>query len=240
MDLSVIVPTRNEAANIPHLLASIPRGVQLVVCDDSSDATPALVQQLRPDDTLVLRCGPTTIAEARQRGALASAGDILVFTDADVQFDSAYFDRLLARRDWDGICGAKLSPDTYVRDYQVMCSAQGLMYGWFGIAAASGSNMAVTRQAFAALGGFRLQLRCNEDTEFFLRGGRSGLRMRFDRRLIVWARDHRRLERGRLRKVMHSLVRNCLLYATCRQPRLPAFLEDDWGYFGPELGRRVV
>jgi hypothetical protein len=76
-----------------------------------------------------------------------------------------------------------------------------------------------------------LKLRCNEDTELFLRAGRFGMRMQFDEQLIVWARDHRRLRRGRTRKAAHSFVRNCLLYVMCRWPRLPAFLEDDWGYW---------
>jgi hypothetical protein len=56
--------------------------------------------------------------------------------------------------------------------------------------------------------------------------------MQFDERLVVWACDHRRLQRGRIRKPMHSLVRNCLLYVTCLRPRLPGLLEHDWGYWG--------
>jgi len=230
MSISVIVPTKNETRNIPFLLASLPREVQLVVCDASTDGTAALVEGLRPANTLILDTRGT-IAEARQQGASASTGDLLVFSDADVEFDASYFDRLADSAGWDGVCGAKLSRELFLRDYTTMLRAQQIVYRRFGIVAASGSNMAITREAFMTIGGFRPNLRCNEDTELFLRGGRRGLRLRFDGGLIVWARDHRRLYRGRIRKIAHSLVRNCLLYFMCCRRTLPHLLEDDWGYW---------
>jgi glycosyltransferase involved in cell wall biosynthesis len=230
MSVSVIVPTKNEQANIAHLLESLPAEVQLVLCDASTDATRAVVAEHRPINTLIVDA-PGSIAEARQRGALTSSGDILVFSDADVEFDSSYFDRLAESADWDGVCGAKLSPGEFTIDYTLMLRAQTFVYRCLGIAAASGSNMAIKREAFMRIGGFRPHLRCNEDTELFLRGGRWGLRLRFDEQLIVWARDHRRLQRGRAQKIAHSVIRNCLLYLTCRWPRLPRLLEHDWGYW---------
>ena len=92
--------------------------------------------------------------------------------------------------------------------------------------------MVLTRPAFEALGGFRLDLTCNEDTELFLRAGRRGVRVLFDRELVVWATDHRRLRRGLVWKSAHSLVRNTLLYLACTRPDLPRLLADDWGYWG--------
>jgi glycosyltransferase involved in cell wall biosynthesis len=228
--ISVVVPTKNEERNIPHLLASLPPEVELVVCDASDDATRLVVERLRPVNTLILDA-PGTIAQARQLGAEASTGEILLFTDADVEFDSDYFARLRSQTNWDGVCGAKLTRGPFARDYALVLRAQRFMYRVFGIAAASGSNMAMARSAFSALGGFRGRLRCNEDTELFLRGGRRGFRMCFDERLVVWARDHRRMHRGRWRKIVHSLVRNCWLYVVCNSPRLPRALENDWGYW---------
>jgi glycosyltransferase involved in cell wall biosynthesis len=226
--VSVIVPTKNEAHNIAHFLASLPAEVEVVICDASTDATRSIVSRLRPSRTIIVRA-PGTIAQARQLGVAASSGDILVFSDADVAFDETYFRRVLASTDWDGVCGAKRSRTDYVGDYELMTRAQVAVYEWFGIAAASGSNMAITRQAFDTLGGFRVELACNEDTELFLRAGRRGFRIRFDEHLVVWARDHRRLRAGRTAKLAHSLVRNVLLYLVCCQPRLPRLLEHDWG-----------
>jgi GT2 family glycosyltransferase len=94
--------------------------------------------------------------------------------------------------------------------------------------------MAMRRRAFEALGGFRRELKCNEDTELFMRARRRGFWVRFDEELIVWAHDHRRLHAGRASKSVHSLVRNMLLYLVCCQPRLPRVLEHDWGYWSHE------
>lgn len=238
--LSVIVPSKNERANLPKLLASLPPDVELLLCDASDDDTGLLAVTLRPRRTRVLPA-LGTIAAARQVGAELSRGEILLFSDADVAFAPRYFAHLKQRfqePDLDAICGPKLSRDAYAAYYRSVAAAQRVAYGLFGIAGASGSNMAIRRSAFEALGGFRLDLRCNEDTELFLRAGRRGHRVAYDDELVVWATDHRRLERGLVRKSAHSLIRNALLYLLCGRPRLPRLLESDWGYW--RTARRSV
>lgn len=87
--ISVIVPAHNSEAHLQFCLDAIegsdlPRqDWELIVVDDaSSDATPAIAaaadKLIRTRDTA---CGP---AYARNRGAEAAAGDVLVFIDADV------------------------------------------------------------------------------------------------------------------------------------------------------------
>lgn len=250
--ISVVVPTKNERENLPRFLASLPPEVELILCDASDDGTPDLARSLRPDGTIVL-AAPGSIAAARQAGAEVSSGDLLVFADADVELDAGYFARLRALMDpdckrsslsqdgvrgtgnegllWEAVCGPKLSRDSYTRYYQLVAEAQRATYATLRIAGASGSNMALTRAAFQSLGGFRLDLRCNEDTELFLRAGRQGCRVLYDSYLVVWATDHRRLRRGLVRKSVHSLVRNSLLYLVCKRAALPRLLEHDWGYW---------
>jgi glycosyltransferase involved in cell wall biosynthesis len=229
--VSIVVPTKDERANLPRFLATIPPDVELVVCDESADGTPELARELRPRDTVVLPVRGS-IAAARQVGAEAASGDVLVFTDADVELAPDYVARLRALPDgWDAVCGPKLSRGDFARYYRLVAAAQRATFALTGIAGASGSNMAMTRDAFRAVGGFRLGLRCNEDTELFLRAHRLGLVTRYDDRLVVWASDHRRLRRGLVKKSAHSLVRNALLYALCRRATLPRLLEDDWAYW---------
>jgi glycosyltransferase involved in cell wall biosynthesis len=230
--ISVIVPTKNERQNLPRFLASLPPDVEVVLCDASDDGTPELARAIRPHGTVVV-AAPGSIAAARQAGAQASSGDVLVFTDADVELDAGYFERLRAEmdHDWDAVCGPKLSRDDYAGYYRLVARAQRATYASLGIVGASGSNMVVRRAAFEALGGFRLDLRCNEDTELFLRAGRRRLRVHFDPGLVVWATDHRRLRRGLVWKSTHSLVRNVLLYLVCKRPGLPRLLIHDWGYW---------
>jgi hypothetical protein len=53
--VTVIVPTRNEAHNISSFLASLPDELALIVVDDSTDATPAIVRRERPHRTRLIR-----------------------------------------------------------------------------------------------------------------------------------------------------------------------------------------
>jgi glycosyltransferase involved in cell wall biosynthesis len=229
--VSVVVPTKNEARNIARFLDSVPPGPEVLLCDASDDGTPEAALAARPLGTRVIRA-EGTIAAARQLGAEASRGDILVFADADVTFAPRYFSRLFLRPAWHALYGVKLSGDgQFARHYQMVAASQRFASGVAGIAGASGSNMAIRRSAFAQLGGFRADLPCNEDSELFFRAHRLGLNVRFRRDLVVYAHDHRRLERGAWRKALHSLTRNALVFASCLRPRTPRLLRGDWGYW---------
>jgi hypothetical protein len=78
------------------------------------------------------------------------------------------------------------------------------------------------------VGGFDPALVCNEGSEILWRVKRAGHRVEHDRKLIVYARDHRRLRQGKLRKTTHTLTRCALLYTNL----LPArWRHRDWGYW---------
>lgn len=190
-DLTVVVPTRNEAHNIRALLHSLPASLSLIVVDASDDETPNIITTLRPAHTIVIQ-HPGTVTEARQIGAMAARTPWLLFTDADVIFAADYFDRLPAHSHADLIYGPKLSTDAFIRYYRWFTRGQRLLH-FLGFPAASGSNLLVSRQAFLAVGGFDLRLTCNEDTELSWRVKRAGYRVTFANDLIVYARDHRRL-----------------------------------------------
>jgi glycosyltransferase involved in cell wall biosynthesis len=225
-DVTVVVPTKNEAANIGAFLASLPEAVRLVVVDASDDATPLLVARRRPARTTVLR-EPAHIAEARQLGAEAATTAWLLFTDADIAFDAGYFDRLRQLRGADAWYGPKLSRDAHRGHYRRFAAAQALSHR-LGIPAASGSNLLVRREALLAAGGFDRRLTCNEDSEVVWRMKRQGRRVGFDPGLVVWARDHRRIARGSLGKTLHSVARCTALYLGLVPER---WRGHDWGYW---------
>jgi glycosyltransferase involved in cell wall biosynthesis len=225
-EISLILPTRDEQNNIGAFLDSLPRELHLIVVDASSDGTPDLIEHLRPDNTLVLR-EPSTVTEARQIGSSAARTDWLLYSDADIVFPDGYFSRLQGLDACDVYYGPKLSTERFRRYYRVIASGQRLS-DRLGIPAASGSNLLVRRSAFLAAGGFDLQLNCNEDSELVWRMKRGRHRVRFCPELVVHATDHRRLERGRMRKTLHSLARCSLLY-TGLLPR--RWRGHDWGYW---------
>jgi glycosyltransferase involved in cell wall biosynthesis len=240
-NLTVVVPTRDEAANVERFLRSLPESVPLIVVDKSDDATRDIIRTVRPRNTVVLDCHGT-LTEARQLGAERATTRWLLFTDADVAFAADYFaslDAALERVAAHGapepglVYGPKLSAGEYRGYYRALARAQRLI-DLLSIPAASGSNMIVSAKAFAAVGGFDTVLRCNEDSELGWRIARAGFRCRFDPRLVVWAVDHRRLHRGRLRKTLHTVARCAALFFGLIPQR---WRSRDWGYWSDERRR---
>jgi glycosyltransferase involved in cell wall biosynthesis len=82
--VSFVIPTLNEAKNLPHLLPRIPQWAHEVVIIDgrSTDNTVAVARALRHDVRIVMepRRGK---GAAMQAGFRAASGDIIVMLDAD-------------------------------------------------------------------------------------------------------------------------------------------------------------
>jgi glycosyltransferase involved in cell wall biosynthesis len=86
--VSVIIPTLNEAANLPYVFAALPPWITEVVLVDgrSTDDTVAVARGLRPDVKIVMQTGNGK-GDALLAGFAASTGDIIVAMDADGSTD---------------------------------------------------------------------------------------------------------------------------------------------------------
>jgi glycosyltransferase involved in cell wall biosynthesis len=88
--VSVIIPTLNEAQNLPYVFAELPDGLHEVIVVDgfSVDDTPVVARRLRPDVRIVeqQRRGK---GDALRCGFAAATGDVLVMLDADGSADPA-------------------------------------------------------------------------------------------------------------------------------------------------------
>jgi hypothetical protein len=86
--VSVVIPTLNEAANLPHVFAALPPDLfEVIVVDGrSSDGTAAVAQELRSDVRVLLETRPGK-GSALARGFAAARGDIVVTLDADGSAD---------------------------------------------------------------------------------------------------------------------------------------------------------
>ena len=95
--VSVVVPTFNEAANLPHVFALLPPGLHEVIIVDgrSVDGTVAVAQALRHDVRIVLqnRVGK---GNALACGFSVATGDILVMLDADGSADPREIPKFVA------------------------------------------------------------------------------------------------------------------------------------------------
>jgi dolichol-phosphate mannosyltransferase len=96
LQLSVVVPTRNEVGNVEPLLERL--GVALAgieweaifVDDNSTDGTPELLTRIAQADRrvrLIRRVGRRGLSSAVVEGALASTTPIVAVIDADLQHD---------------------------------------------------------------------------------------------------------------------------------------------------------
>ncbi|NPV84636.1 MAG: glycosyltransferase [Anaerolineae bacterium] len=225
-EITIIVPTKNEARNIPLLLGSLPPECPLIVVDNSADETREIIHAQRPDNTRII-IHPGNIPAARQAGAEAARTAWLLFTDADVHFASDYFGNLNHYETCDLIYGTKASQGQFDRYYLNFKKGQ-KFFSLLDIPTVSGSNFIIRRNVLEAIGGFDLLLSVNEDSEIGFRVQKSGYEVCFAENLVVFEHDHRRLQRGRLRKTLHSLLRCSLLYLGL----FPSTLrKGDWGYW---------
>jgi glycosyltransferase involved in cell wall biosynthesis len=103
--VSVIVPTLDEAANIPHVFARLPEDVFEVILVDglSVDDTVAIARAIRPSVRVIMESRRGKGA-ALAAGFAAATGDIVVTIDADGSTDPAeiprFVDALLAGADF--------------------------------------------------------------------------------------------------------------------------------------------
>ena len=87
--VSVIIPTLNEARNLPHVFGALPSSIyEIIVADGHSvDDTLAVVRQLRPDARIVMQTRSGK-GNALACGCAAATGDIIVMIDADGSTDA--------------------------------------------------------------------------------------------------------------------------------------------------------
>jgi dolichol-phosphate mannosyltransferase len=104
LQVSLVIPTLNEAGNVDELLQRIERVLvaheweAIFVDDDSTDGTADLVRRRARDDRRVRclqRVGRRGLSTACIEGALASAAPVVAVMDADLQHDESILPRML-------------------------------------------------------------------------------------------------------------------------------------------------
>jgi hypothetical protein len=179
--LSVLIPARDEEANIARALQSVlaNRGVDyevLVLDDDSSDATAEIAAALAARDGRVrlMRGGPVAAGVwgkplACARLAEAARGEVLVFMDADVRLGPDALARLAAALESSRagmVSGVPRQITVTPAETLIVPLIHFVMLGFLplgamrtskhpGFGVACGQLLAVERAAYAAAGGHR-------------------------------------------------------------------------------------
>ncbi|WP_045876346.1 glycosyltransferase family 2 protein [Pseudofrankia sp. DC12] len=87
--ISIVIPTLNEARNVPHIFRILPRDAEIVLVDGrSTDGTEDVARALRPDCVIVHQTRKGK-GNALAAGFAAATGDIIVMLDADGSADPA-------------------------------------------------------------------------------------------------------------------------------------------------------
>jgi len=95
--VSVVIPTYNEAANLPHVFDRLPDGLHEVIVVDgrSVDGTVDVARALRPDVKIVLQ-NRRGKGNAMACGFAAVTGDVVIMLDADGSADPLEIPRFVA------------------------------------------------------------------------------------------------------------------------------------------------
>ena len=204
MRCSVVVPAFNEERYLPRSLSSLRyaelalkdafawASADLIVVDNgSTDDTAGVAGEF---DALVVREPRRGIAAARNAGARAARGDVLVFIDADYRVLPSFLIRLAHRYRGDSSLAAagvrvtlepsEIDPITRTLGYAGLALLRQLRNMSFGVAT-------FRRERFEALGGYDDGLFALEDVEILERlareSSRRGGRYRILRDVLVFA-----------------------------------------------------
>ncbi|MHB8383379.1 MAG: glycosyltransferase family 2 protein, partial [Candidatus Binataceae bacterium] len=161
--VSVVIAAYNAAATLGDSLASVRDqhypGIETIVVDDgSTDATAEIARQA---GARVIRVDHRGLGGARNAGIDAATGEIVAFLDADARADRDWLYHLaecITRRDAAAAGGPNFAPEATNAKAAAMAAAPGLprevRAGDDRLAQLCGCNMAVTKSALRAAGGF--------------------------------------------------------------------------------------
>lgn len=177
--VSIIIPTYNEELYLPRLLASIEaqdyKDHEIIVADnDSSDRTRAVA---RTHGARVVKGGVPGVA--RNRGAEAARGDLLLFVDADTVLPEGFISRIVARfeKDFIDICVPWIRPiDGTNPIYRTIFQFSNTFFKVMEAIQPQGLGICilVTRRLHRRIGGFSEKVRVSEDFDYINRASLVG------------------------------------------------------------------
>lgn len=216
--ISIVIPTFNEEAFLPRLLASIKaqdfKDVEVIVADnDSKDRTREIARRA---GAKVVRGGLP--GQGRNRGAEAASGEHLLFLDADTVLPVGFIARLLHKMEGDfvDICIPWYKPidgdkPVYRTIFKLSCTWFKLMEGIQ--PQGLGVCILVTARLHRRIGGFDEKKRVSEDFDYINRASLVG-RFRVFPSLYVYHSVRRYAAEGAASLVQRQLKGGVLFFFT--------------------------
>ncbi|MCS7001379.1 MAG: glycosyltransferase, partial [Dehalococcoidia bacterium] len=248
--VSVIIPAYNASATLPNCLAALQRQTlppdryEVIVVDDgSTDDTIAIAESF---GVRVVRQSHENQAAARNRGAQAARGSVLVFTDADCEPAPDFLERMIAPYRDPSVSGVKGRSRTrqagllprfiqqeFEEKYRRLAAARRLDF-------IDGYAASYRRAVFQALGGFDSRLPIVEDIDLSFRAAEHGHRLVFAPDAVVYHR-HRETLPGYVRTKARAAINWVAVYQkhpakVGNDSRRPRFMVAQIGLAGVVLG----
>lgn len=178
--LAIVLPMRNEGRHLPAVLRALSGlldrdpDLEVVLCDNmSTDESPLLLHEFARAHAHAhyLRVDASSAAAVRNAGARLVEADVYAFVDGDCVIEGdfaqecrrAFADAaVVAAGSW---VGMPTDAPWVERTWQAMHEDE----GEGDVRVLNGANLSVRGTAFRAVGGFREDLRTNEDEDLCLR-----------------------------------------------------------------------
>jgi glycosyltransferase involved in cell wall biosynthesis len=223
--ISVVVPTYNEEKNIRACIEALqdqtlPKSeYEIIIVDgQSKDRTVDIAESY---DATVIQQRSKGVGGARNDGARASNGDIIVTTDADCVPDSDWLLNIKEKFEDESVVGLTGNLDPIIledmgtiesRVYKALFTAARIVRSKImtrtGFYHMCGANSAFRREEFLKINGYK-DLAYADDTEIFIRLKRHG-RLIFGEQVIV-NYSIRRIKKQGFLKYMKTITRNHII-----------------------------
>ena len=220
--VAIVIPTRDRVSSVQRTLRALSAQTYpsslcevVVVADGCTDDTAsALLGAEWPMPVRVIVQAAAGPAAARNRGAAATNGRLLIFLDDDIEpwpeFVAAHVSAHAEDGESSSVAIGYLPPDLQGRTDFFAIMLRAWWEGMFERAGEPGhrfsysdllsGNFSITRRLFELVGGFDESLRCHEDYELGMRLISAGARLRFVPAAAGWHHERTDLSRALQRK----------------------------------------
>jgi len=225
---SFVIPTYNEGRYLEDCLRSIrnqTRGdYEIIVADSrSGDNTRKIAKKYGAKIVLDERRGP---GSARNKGAKAAKGGLLIFTDADVRFEKDFLEKIDSRFE-KGVGGCIFflmpydAPSASLKFSYTMTNYIAMLLTSLGSVMTAGSCFAYRKDVFTRAGGFNPEFLTNEDHDLAKRSARI-MPFRFFKDITVYTSCRRVVNKGFI-KMTWTYTKSSMVFFLNR-----GYLRDYW------------
>jgi GT2 family glycosyltransferase len=195
IELSVIIPTRNRLEKLANTIACLKRqslaatDYEIIVVDDGSSPPVSLPDGAKEPRSRLLRLEGVERSAARNAGAAAAKGELLVFVDDDMMVATDFLaTHLQAHREWPDalVVGAIRLPDDALKEpfgrFRQKLESQGAPQTRRLVSTpnfCAAANMSIPGDWFHSLGGFDCVIASSEDQDLAMRHTTRGGRIAY-------------------------------------------------------------